>query len=98
LRVLEGGCSVPVGVQSTLQTEREGEVLTLTGCVTAVGGERHIQHTLKERVGSREAAEAVGVQLARVLFKTGAKDILDDINQDRDRRVKEAKMNESATA
>ena len=31
-RVLEGGCSVPVGVESTLSTVNNSEILTLTGC------------------------------------------------------------------
>ncbi len=39
LRVLEGGCSVPVGVASALAASESGEVLTLTGCVT--GYRRH---------------------------------------------------------
>ena len=81
---------MPVGVASALESDTgDGEVLTLTGCVTAMGGERHVQHTLKEKVTSEENAEAVGVQLAKVLINSGAKEILNDINQDRDRRVKE---------
>ena len=103
LRVLEGGCSVPVGVASYLvvneidaQADREGTgngkagVLTLTGCVTAINGDVHVEHSLSERVGSVEEAEAAGEGLARALIETGAKGILDDINKDRERRVGEA--------
>lgn len=38
LRVLEGGCSVPVGIDSTFTEKAEGKsgVLKLTGCVTAI--------------------------------------------------------------
>ncbi|KAL4254541.1 Porphobilinogen deaminase [Abortiporus biennis] len=51
LRVLEGGCSVPVGVHTELQqsiVEGGKEVLVITGCVTSLDGQSHIEHTLKE--------------------------------------------------
>jgi hydroxymethylbilane synthase len=92
LRVLEGGCSVPVGVSSTLDVdagENRAGTLTLTGCVTAINGDVHVEHTFKNRVGSAEQAEEVGRGLARVLMDTGAKKILDDINEDRNRRIDE---------
>lgn len=93
LRVLEGGCSVPVGVTSELKVDGEGNagVLTLTGCVTAINGDVHVEHTLEERVTSVREAEIVGEKLAKVLIQTGAKEILDEINVDRDRRIGEAK-------
>jgi len=94
LRVLEGGCSVPVGVASELVAGEGGEVLTLTGCVTGIDGNDHVQHTLKEVVKSVENAEQLGEKLAHILIKTGARKILDDINVDRDRRVDEAKTAE----
>ena len=96
LRVLEGGCSVPVGVESTLSTVGDTEILTLTGCVTSINGQDHVQHTLKEAVATLEDAEKVGEKLARALIGTGAKKILDDINADRDRRVVEAKNEDKA--
>lgn len=92
LRVLEGGCSVPVGVASALITRKDGEVLKLTGCVTAVDGQNHVEHTLEEVVRSPEDAEQVGKTLAKILLDSGARKILDDINVDRDRRVDEAKV------
>jgi len=91
LRVLEGGCSVPVGVESALSTVGDTEILTLTGCVTSIDGQDHVQHTLKEVVATLEDAEKVGENLAKTLMEIGAKKILDDINVDRDRRLAEAK-------
>jgi len=91
LRVLEGGCSVPVGVESTLSTVDNTEILTLTGCVTSIDGQNHVQDTLKEVVTTLEDAEKLGEKLAKKLMEIGAKKILDDINVDRDRRVAEAK-------
>lgn len=90
LRVLEGGCSVPVGVASALAAGENGEVLTLTGCVTGIDGTEHVQHTLTETVASLEDAERVGAKLAKILMDSGAKKILDEINVDRTRRVDEA--------
>ncbi|KAF5338448.1 hypothetical protein D9758_012234 [Tetrapyrgos nigripes] len=86
LRVLEGGCSVPVGVATTLK----GDVLNMTGCVTSLDGSQHVEHTLEERVDSIEAAEDMGVRLARKLVATGAKEILEEINRDREHRAAEA--------
>ncbi|KAF9478706.1 porphobilinogen deaminase [Pholiota conissans] len=98
LRVLEGGCSVPVGVSSGLTGTPGEEVLTLTGCVTGIDGKEHVQHILAEMVTSVEEAERVGEKLAKILIETGAKKILEDINIDRDRRVREAKASEDVNA
>ncbi|KAF8973837.1 hypothetical protein BDZ97DRAFT_1777070, partial [Flammula alnicola] len=76
LRVLEGGCSVPVGVASGLAAGQSGEVLTLTGCVTGIDGKDHVEHTLEEVVTSVEDAEKVGEKLAKILMESGAKKIL----------------------
>jgi hydroxymethylbilane synthase len=95
LRVLEGGCSVPVGVASSLEWENEKQeagLLTLTGAVTSIDGQEHVVHTLKESVSSAEGADKVGAKLAAILLETGAKKILDSINVDRERRVEEAQQ------
>ncbi|PIL29937.1 hypothetical protein GSI_07848 [Ganoderma sinense ZZ0214-1] len=99
LRVLEGGCSVPVGVHTTLLDEmpegaQEGERkarLAITGSVTSLNGDRHIEHSLEAEVRALEEAEAVGVRLARLLIDTGAKEILDEINADRETKIELAK-------
>lgn len=102
LRVLEGGCSVPVGVASALEWEDEAKqeagLLTLTGSVTSINGQEHVEYTLKERVLSAEGAEEAGAKLAKILIETGAKKILDDINVDRERRIDEAKTADAAQA
>ncbi|KAJ3863787.1 porphobilinogen deaminase, dipyromethane cofactor binding domain-containing protein [Lentinula novae-zelandiae] len=84
LRKLEGGCSVPVGIGSSL----DGNVLTITGCVTALDGSKHVEHTITETVTNEEQAEAVGTKLATTLIEAGAKEILDDITIDREMRIK----------
>lgn len=91
LRVLEGGCSVPVGIASELVAGEKGDVLKLTGCVTGIDGQDHVEYTLEEAVASQEDAEGVGSTLAKRLMENGAKKILDNINDDRNRRIGEAK-------
>jgi len=96
LRELEGGCSVPVGVYTSLsQISRSGgrvthAELTMTGCVTSIDGSVHIQDTLSREVQSVQEAEELGRTLAATLMSNGAKAILDDITQDRQKRASEA--------
>lgn len=95
LRVLEGGCSVPVGVSTELRVRGDatpGGVLKITGCVTGINGDMHVENTLEEEVSNLEEAEKLGERLAKILIDIGAGEILDEINQDRDRRVGEAKV------
>lgn len=91
LRVLEGGCSVPVGIHTELT---EGGLLTATACVTSLTGDHHVQHTLEAEVKTTADAEKLGEKLAKILKDTGAKEILDEINVDREKRIGEAKTDE----
>ncbi len=72
LRTLEGGCQVPIGVN----TEISGNTLTLTGIVASVDGKRLIKDTVS---GATEDAEQLGNQLAESLRQQGAQEILDEI-------------------
>jgi len=82
LRELEGGCSVPVGVHSSL-VEGEGgvDILALVGCVTSVDGARHVQEEVKESVSTLQEAVRVGEKLAKVLLQNGASAILEGIKE-----------------
>ncbi|KAH8827985.1 hypothetical protein DL96DRAFT_1669246 [Flagelloscypha sp. PMI_526] len=92
LRVLEGGCSVPVGVSTSLIENVDGtKVLSITGAVTSLDGSEHVEKSLEENVKSLEEAEALGKRLAQVLVESGAKKILDDINSDKQSRISELK-------
>jgi len=85
LRELEGGCSVPVGVQSELVEGENGvDVLTLVGCVTSLDGATHVQEMLEERVSSLSEAEKVGEKLAKALLENGASPILEGIKKLKD--------------
>ncbi|KAF7306391.1 Porphobilinogen deaminase [Mycena indigotica] len=84
LRVLEGGCSVPVGVQTALTEDGE---LEMTACVTGLDGKEHVQHTLKRKVESEQDAQKVGAEIAKLLVDSGAAKILQTIKEDREKRT-----------
>jgi hydroxymethylbilane synthase len=72
LRSLEGGCQVPIGVN----TEVTGDQLTLMGMVATLDG----QTLIKDQVsGAAAQAEQLGQELAAKLCEQGARAILDEI-------------------
>jgi len=95
LRVLEGGCSVPVGIDSELKlvSAKDDEPqwsMRLVGTITALDGQRHIQEEVRQDVSSAERGEELGAQLAKLLVESGGKEILDEITKDRERRAGES--------
>ncbi|UBF27688.1 hydroxymethylbilane synthase [Kovacikia minuta CCNUW1] len=72
LRELEGGCQVPIGVNTVL----EGDTLTLTGVVSSLDGLRVVKDTI---TGPATDAERLGTELAQTLRGQGAQEILDEI-------------------
>ena len=72
LRVLEGGCQVPIGVNSQIQ----GDTIQLTGMVASLDGKRLIRD---EQAGPLADPEAVGRDLAHKLKDQGAGEILQEI-------------------
>jgi hydroxymethylbilane synthase len=72
LRELEGGCQVPIGVNSQINNEE----LTLTGMVASLDGKRLIRD---EASGSAADPESIGIELAGKLKQQGAGDILKEI-------------------
>ncbi|MEH1782621.1 hydroxymethylbilane synthase [Nostoc sp.] len=72
LRSLEGGCQVPIGVN----TEISGENLTLTGIVASIDGQKFVKDAV---TGQANNAEALGIELAEQLRQQGAQEILSEI-------------------
>lgn len=72
LRELEGGCQVPIGVNTIL----EGDQLTLTGIVASVDGQKLVKDTVK---GNATEAEQLGNELAQRMRQQGAQEILQEI-------------------
>ena len=76
LRDLEGGCQVPIGVN----TEIVGDRLTLKGIVASVDGQRIIRGTVTGVITKDTgSAESLGTQLANDLRGQGAQEILAEI-------------------
>lgn len=72
LRQLEGGCQVPIGVNTTL----EGDTLTLTAIVASVDGKKLVKDTIS---GNASEAENLGNELALRMRQQGAQEILEEI-------------------
>lgn len=72
LRQLEGGCQVPIGVNTVIS----GDNLTLSGIVASVDGKDIVKDTV---TGLADDAEQVGKDLAELMRKQGANEILEKI-------------------
>ncbi|MCC5898084.1 MAG: hydroxymethylbilane synthase [Phormidium sp. BM_Day4_Bin.17] len=75
LRSLEGGCQVPIGVNTSI----DGDQLTLTGMVARLDGQKLIKDSLQ---GPASEAEQLGERLANELRNQGATEILEEIFQE----------------
>ncbi|OLP16134.1 hydroxymethylbilane synthase [Leptolyngbya sp. 'hensonii'] len=72
LRELEGGCQVPIGVNTVL----DGDSLTLIGLVASLDGQRLVKDSI---TGAAADADQLGIALAHRLREQGAQEILDEI-------------------
>ena len=72
LRDLEGGCQVPIGVNTTI----DGDTLTVVGMVASLDGKQLLRDTVS---GNKQDAEALGTELAGKLREQGAGEILAEI-------------------
>lgn len=72
LRELEGGCQVPIGVNTTI----DGDTLTLTGIIVSLDGQKLVKDSIS---GLAADADKLGIELARRAKQQGAQDILNDI-------------------
>ncbi|KAH7318116.1 porphobilinogen deaminase, dipyromethane cofactor binding domain-containing protein [Stachybotrys elegans] len=79
MRTLEGGCSVPIGVE----THWVDGKLRLRATVVTVDGSKAVDAEASEAISSREAADAFGQKLALELVSRGADKILDEVNASR---------------
>mgnify|MGYP001242208065 CR=1 FL=1 len=72
LRELEGGCQVPIGVNTCFEDDK----LKLTGMVASIDGKKLLRAEIK---GDKNSPEKIGKELALALKDQGAKEILDEI-------------------
>ncbi len=74
LKVLEGGCQVPIGCYA----EVSGENITVEGLVASLDGRRVFRESIQ---GKCQEADLIGRQLARDLLQKGAASVLAEIRQ-----------------
>lgn len=74
LRVLEGGCSIPVFALASM----DGGQLRLEGGIVSLDGKERIVHQV---VGQAEEAAEIGMALARKVIGSGGGEILKEIKQ-----------------
>lgn len=86
LRTLEGGCSVPVGVWTTVSSYN---VLKLKAIVLSVDGSESVEGFVEKQLTCEKDAFDAGIELADKLIAKGAKKILDEINFSKIKEVKE---------
>ena len=76
LRELEGGCQVPAGISS----KQENGKLVLQGAIFSLSENREIRKSLS---GSPLDAERLGKNLAESILKSGGKEILNEIRNEK---------------
>jgi hydroxymethylbilane synthase len=74
LKRLGGGCQVPIAAFGRIF----GSTLRIDGMIGTIDGKRLIRHSLE---GPVEKAEWLGVELAEILLKKGAGEILEEVYQ-----------------
>lgn len=74
LKRLEGGCQVPIAAYAQIL----GTSLQVEGLVGTIDGKKLIRHHVW---GALDKAELLGIELAEILLKKGAKEILDEVYQ-----------------
>ncbi|KAL7801292.1 porphobilinogen deaminase-like protein [Trichoderma aethiopicum] len=78
LYTLEGGCTVPIGVETEWVGEG-GRVLRMRAIVVSLDGTRSVEDSMDAAVGTNDEARGLGKELAERLVKAGADAILKEI-------------------
>lgn len=81
MRTLEGGCSIPIGVETKWAGDNK---LKLVATVVNVEGTEAADAEQTEEIKTREEAVAFGIKVAQQLTDNGAQKILDVINAERE--------------
>lgn len=78
MRHLEGGCSVPIGVQT--KYDEKTQKLTFSATIVSPDGKTSVEDHIEEIVRTREEADALGIKLGDMLTAKGAREILQCID------------------
>jgi len=84
MRTLEGGCSVPIGVETEWVDDDGARKLRIRGTVVSLDGKDGVYGEMTEPVASLDEAESLGTKLAQDLVNKGAQKILDLVNKGRE--------------
>lgn len=76
LKVLGGGCSVPIGARAVYQEDYNN--LTISACVAALDGSKTIRLKLSS---DSDSPERLGVKLAEMMLETEAREILNELKE-----------------
>ena len=79
LRTLEGGCSVPIGVETSWVGEESDGLMNMKAIVVSLNGKESVESHLQSRVDTADEAEGFGKTLAQQLIDLGATKILHEI-------------------
>ena len=79
MRALEGGCSVPIGVE----TKWVDGKLRFRATVVSLRGDEGVDSEMTEEIKTQEEADTFGKKVAKDLVDRGASKILDAINEKR---------------
>lgn len=80
MRTLEGGCSVPIGVETEWE---DGDTLIMKAVVVSLDGSEAVEAEEKMIVKTKEDAEEFGMVVAKTLVHKGAGKILEAITLNR---------------
>jgi hypothetical protein len=88
MRALEGGCSVPIGVETEMKDDKH---LTLKAILVTVDGEQAINGegsvTFGEGEEEDDAAERLGLEVASNMKAAGAQDLLESIRLEKEEHL-----------
>jgi hydroxymethylbilane synthase len=80
MRALEGGCSVPIGVE----TKWIDDKLRMKATVVSLRGDEGVDCEISEAIKTSDEADKFGKKVAQTLVEQGAQRILDDISEKRE--------------
>ncbi len=74
LKKLEGGCSIPIFANATI----EGDTLIINGGIIALDGSAIIR---KKVTGTAKEPQSLGIRLAKAVYDDGGKELLEEIKR-----------------
>lgn len=83
LRTLEGGCSVPVGVETRylMNPCPAFKKIELRAVIVSLDGQTAVEHCESRNVKTVKEAEQLGIDIAEILIEGGGKTILEDLGR-----------------